>query len=131
MTERIQEEFKLLQALYKNSELKDNWVLLPTYRLPNGMEWNKGICSVCFQFPVGYPGTPPYGFYTPSDINFNSQVPDNFQASTQNVPPFTGPWGFFSWTPDEGQWKISADASKGSNIINFVLSFDQRFRMGK
>jgi hypothetical protein len=131
MTERIQEEFERLQNIFKESELKENWVLLSNYRLTKGLGWNKEMCPICFQFPVGYPGTPPYGFYAPADISCNGQVPDNFQGSPQNIPPFPGPWSFFSWTPEDGQWKASSDVNKGSNIINFIHSFDQRFRMGK
>lgn len=129
---RIQTELELLKKYFPEIETAEgNWFRIQNYPLPQGMSWNKTVIEICFQAPVGYPCTPPYGIYVPSDLRINDQVPESFQPSVNNKPPFDGSWGMFSWTPEEGNWNPSADASRGSSLLDFVLTFDQRFKSGK
>lgn len=128
VSERIQDEVNLIKSRYPASEFKGNgWVLIPRYPLPEG--WSQKEISLCFQIPVAYPGTAPYGIYVPSDLKFNNQAPDNFQAQVQNVPPFDGTWGMLSWSPET--WFPAAEINKGSNLFNLVVSFHDRFKSGK
>lgn len=131
MNERIEQEWELLRQYYSALEISSDkcWGMIRDYQLPTGMDWNKNAIGLCFQFPPGYPGATPYGIYAPSDILFKEKKPDNFEPNAQNKPPFEGEWGLFSWSP-EG-WNPGADILKGSNMLNFVLTFSERFKQGK
>ncbi len=131
--DRINEEIKLLRKYYPNLKWVEDksWVLIPDYKLPEGLVWNKLSMNICFQIPSGYPATPPYGIYVPSDLLFNNQVPLNFQQPAKNSPPFEGIWGILSWAPVNGEWKLENDILKGSNLLNLVSSFSQRFKEGR
>lgn len=130
MEERIQQELALLRSRYPTLEYKDEgrWVRIPSYPLPAG--WNRSATDVAFQIPVGYPGTPPYGFYTPAGLLFGGEKPSNYQEPAPTQPPFGGTWGIFSWSP-EGPWRATADLVSGSNLLNWVQGFADRFREGR
>ncbi len=105
------------------------WILIENYQLPHDLPWNRKKTNVCFQIPVAYPGTPPYGFYVPSGILYENNVPKSYQEPAKNKPPFPPEkWGFFSWT-QEG-WKATDDSQTGSNILSFVVTFKNRFLEG-
>lgn len=131
MQERIEQELTLLRSHHPNLEYESEgrWVRIPSYQLPEG--WNRSVIDVAFQIPIGYPGTPPYGIYTPAGLAFNRTRPDNYAEPASTQPPLGGTWGIFSWTPVEGQWRPTADLLTGSNLLNWVLGFADRFREGK
>ena len=131
MEERIHKELALLRQRYPDLEYKEEsqWVRIPSYLLPAG--WNRSTTDVSFQILVGYPGTPPYGIYTAAGLLFNGSRPDNYVEPAPTQPPFGGTWGIFSWAPKEGQWRPTADLSTGSNLLNWVMGFADRFREGK
>src|SRR5580765_1133384 len=123
MQDRIEDELALLKKYYLGLQVSEDksWVLIPEYDICKGLAWNKQSCGVCFQIPVGYPGAAPYGIYVPSDLQFDGGPPESFQQNAQNKPPFSGDWGFLSWTQDE--WFPDSNIIKGSNLLNFVKSF--------
>src|SRR6266566_596835 len=125
MTTRIEQELVRLRTRYPDLEYREHgqWVRLPTYRLPAG--WSLETADVVFQIPVGFPGTPPYGIYVPNGLRFNGQAPG---TPASNQPPYAGGWLLLSWTPDEGQWRVTTDPSTGANLLNWVVGFGQRFR---
>ena len=130
MEERIQQELALLRARFRQLEYvaSGHWVKIPGYLMPAG--WNRTQTDISFQVPVGYPGTLPYGIYVPSGILFNSTRPNNYSEPAPTQPPFGGNWGIFSWTPGDGEWRPTASLSTGSNLLNWVLGFGDRFREG-
>lgn len=131
MEERIKKELELLRKRYPDLEYTEEgkWVRIPAYPLPEG--WNRSSTDVAFQIPVGYPGTPPYGIYTPAGILFRGHSPHDYREPAPNKPPFSGSWGIFSWRPDEGQWRATADPATGSNLLNWVIGFRNRFQAGR
>ena len=131
MQDRIERELALLRRQYPKLEFKEEglWVRIPAYQLPAG--WNRTCTDASFQIPVAYPGTPPYGIYAPTGLLFNGARPDNYVEPAPTQPPFPGSWGIFSWTPDDGQWRPTADLSTGSNLLNWVTGFGDRFKQGK
>lgn len=131
MEERIRKELELLRARHPDLEYVEEgrWIRIPAYLLSGG--WNRASTDVVFQIPTGYPGTPPYGMYTPAGLLFNGSRPDSYKESSPNPPPFSGQWGFFSWAPANGQWRATADLVTGSNLFNWVMGFADRFREGK
>jgi hypothetical protein len=131
MEERIEKELALLRQRYSNLEYKEEgrWIRIPSYPLPEG--WNRSSTEVAFQIPVVYPGTPPYGIYTPAGLLFNGERPNNYTEPGPTQPPFPGTWGIFSWSPADGQWRPTVDLTTGSNLLNWVMGFADRFRQGK
>jgi len=131
MGERIQQELRLLRTRYPDFEYvaQGQWIRIRDYPLPEG--WSSKATDVAFQVPVGFPGTPPYGIYTPAGVTFNGQRPDNYSEPAGTPPPFGGTWGIFSWAPGDGAWRATADPTTGSNLLNWVVGFATRFREGK
>jgi len=131
MQERINQELILLRQRYPDLEYRENgnWIVIPSYPLP--MDWNRPSTDVVFQIPVGYPGIPPYGIYTPVGLLYNESRPDNYTEPAPTQPPFPGSWGIFSWQPSDGQWRPTADLMTGSKLLNWVIGFSGRFREGK
>ncbi len=131
MEERIEQELALLRSRFPDLEYKEEgrWVRIPSYPVPEG--WNRSATGVAFQIPPGHPGSPPYGIYVPGGLMFKGERPNNYTEPASNQPPFGGTWGVFSWAPQDGQWRATADLVTGSNLLNWVLGFADRFREGR
>lgn len=124
---RLTLEMQHLQGHFKNQIVKQgNWFLLKEYPLPVG--WNQRHADIAFRAQPDYPGTPPYGFWVPTGLRFNGAMPGSYQDTVADIPPFSGQWGMFSWSPD--QWRPSSDVGAGFNLLNFALSFAVRLAEG-
>jgi hypothetical protein len=132
MDERIDAEFELIRKYYPTLVISNckRWGLIEKFVLPPGIHWNKEHIPICFNIPNGYPGSAPYGIYVPTDLQCDDKEPLSFRKVADNKPPFEGIWGMFSWSPDAGEWKPVADILKGSNLLNFIKTFDDRFKEG-
>ncbi len=132
MTNRIAKELALLKAVFSDVEFYENdsgWFRIPRYAVQYGC-WKQTEVAVCFQVPAGYPGDAPYAFWVSPPLRQanNDAVPaNNYQEPS--ATPFPGTWGKFSWS-HENSWKPGAEPGAGSNFLNFVLSFRDRFREG-
>ena len=131
MEERIRQELPLLRQRWPDLEYRPDghWIKIPSYPLPLG--WNRNVTDVSFQIKVGYPGIPPYGIFVPAGLLFNGIRPSNYAEPASPAPPFGGTWGVLSWAPGDGQWRPSVNPSEGSNLMNWVIGFAQRFREGQ
>lgn len=131
MQERISQELALVRRRFPDLEYKEEgrWVRIPAYPLPEG--WDRPSTDVAFQIPVEYPGTPPYGIYTPAGLTYKGVRPDNYSEPAPTQPPFPGTWGIFSWMALEGQWRRTTDLVTGSNLLNWLMGFADRFREGR
>ena len=129
---RILEELELLRKSYPSLEFVEQglWIRIPDYPLPQEKQWNRVTTDVAFQIPVAYPGTPPYGIYVLSGLRCGGVAPDKYQEPAGQQPPFGGQWAMFSWSPDDGQW-IPSNILTGTNLLNVVHGFADRFRQGK
>ena len=132
MTERIEQEVILLRKYFPDLLIDEGarWILIPNYGLPTGMCWNKNSMDICIEIRPGYPGTHPYGIYVPSDLRYDGKELLSWQRLANNKPSFPGEWAMISWSP-EGQWIPGSEIVKGSNLLNFVLSFTDRFKEGQ
>ena len=128
MEQRIQQELQLLRSRYEvEYQPEGRWVGLSP--VPTGPGWSEDPVPTAFQIPAGYAATPPYGFYVPADLAWEGQRPKNCQPAPPTQPPFGGPWMMLSGTHHEG-WHPTADLLTGSNLLNWALSFQDRFRGG-
>ncbi len=128
MEERIEQELRLLLTRWPEIQYDagGRWVFLPGYPLPAG--WNRAVTDVVFQIQLNHPGAAPYGFLTPNGLLYNGNVPANYQDPAPTQPSFSGPWGFFSWSPED--WQPHADVAAGSNLFTWAQSFTRRFLEG-
>jgi hypothetical protein len=127
--ERVADEIALLKSRFPTFDVNGRWVRIPLY--PTGPGWNRESTDVAFQIQEGHPAAAPYGIYVPEGMRFNGLMPGNYTEPAANQPPFGGRWGFFSWQPDDNQWKPHAEITKGANLLNWVLGFAMRFRDGQ
>ncbi len=128
MNERIEQELAILRRRYPALEYRDEaqWVLIPHYTMPAEM-WNYDEVAVAFQIPLAYPTNKPYGFYVRPRVTLkDGRTPNNTTASAE--PPFDGEWLKFSW--DLPEWRPTADVQSGTNLLNFVLTFQERLKEG-
>lgn len=132
MRPRIAEDLELLCEEYgevQHGEVAgEDWFLLPRYSITPG--WQLGAepvddVPVAFFVKAGYPGTPPYGFFGPSGLNFEGRKPGS-PGSPATMPPFKGDWMHFSWSVED--WRPTAELRKGSNLLAWARSFWQRFK---
>jgi len=132
MDERLEQELTLLRKYFEDTAIDDKfrWIKIPNYNLPTGIGWNRETIDVCLEVKPGFPGASPYGIYVPSDLRFNGLEPKDWQSSANNCPSFPGKWGMLSWTPVD-PWLPGSDITTGSNLLNFVLSFKDRFLAGQ
>lgn len=130
MQARIDEEIGLLRRYHPDLQhhASSGWVLVPCYPLPP--HWNRGVTDVAFQIPAGYPGAPPYGIYVPAGLRYNESKPNSFTEPANIQPPFQGAWAVFSWSPENGQWRPTGKLTSGSNLLNWVQGFADRFKDG-
>jgi hypothetical protein len=128
MGARIEQELRLLRSRWPELQYDPGgrWVLLPGYPLPAG--WNRPVTDLVFQIQVNHPGAAAYGFLTPNGLFYNGNVPTNYQYPAPTQPPFPGPWGLFSWSPED--WQPHADIAAGSNLFTWAQSFTRRFMEG-
>ena len=130
MQVRIEQELNLLRRRFAKLEYVEegSWIRIPSYSMP--ADWNRSSTDVVFAIPIGYPGTPPYGFYVPIGIQFKGSRPNNYTEPVSVQVPFEGGWGIFSWAPLDGHWRPTSDVSTGSNLLNWVLGLADRLREG-
>lgn len=131
MQDRIAQELALLRRSYPETEYRPDgqWVRIPGYRVLSDL-WKDKTVTVAFQIPTGYPGQAPYAFYVqpPPRLKDSDQRPTNNYEEPASGIPFDGAWGKFSWQQDG--WRATADLASGSNLLNFVRTFKDRFQEG-
>ncbi len=127
MNERIKKELEILKKEFGDLEYKDGWIFINNFKISSNA-WNRDIVNICFQIPIGYPGEPPYAFYVPRGIRIKANEQSIPGSYTEPVStPFGNEWGKFSWVQDNS-WKPTSDINSGSNLLNFVRSFKERFK---
>jgi hypothetical protein len=127
---RIEEELLLLQSRYPAARREGPWFLLPNVVLP-AVGWDRKTTDVVLRVQPSYPGTAPYAFFVPAGLRIQGALPDSYQEPVGEAMPFPGTWGMFSWAVEEGQWRPTATAAGGSNLLNFAIGVIVRFQQGK
>ncbi len=129
---RLDEEHKLLLSVFPRIVREGDWFLLPDDVRARRLGWIPDPFSVAFHAQPEHPGQMPYGIYVPSNAQVGGNTPNNFQPAANNRPPFPGQWGILSWSPDRPglPWVPKTPITEGANLLNFALTFEERFREG-
>lgn len=128
MNECVELELALLREAYPDLEWRpgDHWVRLPACRLPDQV-WTVDVVELAFQIPQNLPGQAPYGFWVrPGLTPMSGGTITNYTYPVNT--PFGEAWGQFSWAPEE--WRPAANVRAGTNMLDFVRSFDERLQEG-
>lgn len=126
---RLEEEHPLLLELNPTIVRSSEWFLVPDDERARRHGWSPEPFPVAFHAQPGHPGQAPYGIYIASNATVGGVTPNPFQAVAKNTPPFPGSWGVLSWTP-QSAWVAHEEVHKSSNLVNFYLGFDARYRAG-
>jgi hypothetical protein len=120
---RIEQELVLLRSKFPDAALQGQWVLLPSYPVPNP-GWGADSVKVAFPIPAAYPAQKPYAFYVSPPLRVGASIPGN--ATEASDPVFDGEWTKFSW--DCQDWSPAAEVAGGSNLLHWALSFHERLK---
>jgi hypothetical protein len=125
---RVDQELDLLRRNFPHLEYLEggHWVRIHKFDIPDSI-WDRNCVEVCFQIPEQVPGQAPYGFYARPNLNLKSGQPIGNYAYPAPTG-FGGDWGKFSW--QLLVWAPTADLVSGTNMVNFVRSFVDRFAEG-
>lgn len=130
--QRLQEEFELIASVFSDVIRSGDWFLIANDTRAVRHGWSPDPFAVAFHAQKEHPGQVPYGIYVPSASLVNGQVPTNFSAKASNRPPFDGEWGVLSWQGDADKraWFPKTNIREGDNLLNFMLTFGERFKQG-
>lgn len=129
---RLQEELRLIATVFRDVVRSEDWFLLPNDARAARYGWIPEPFPVALHAQPGHPGQVPYGIYVRSCVRIGNQVPNNFKATASNRPPFEGQWGVLSWQGDADgtPWIPAQRIREGANLLNFVVTFEERFKQG-
>lgn len=125
--DRIEQELALLCSVYPDLEWRPDtfWVRIPSYTVPDG-PWEPVAVEVSCRIPPTV-GEQPYAFLVrPGLVVADGRQVTNYTYPVSNC--FGDGWGQFSWAPEA--WAPNVEITRGSNMLNFVRSFADRFREG-
>ena len=130
--QRLAEERKLIASVFTDVIRSGDWFLLPNDTRAVRYGWSPVPFPVAFHAQPQHPGQVPYGIYVPSSALCNGHVPGNFSSQAGNRQPFKGEWGVLSWQGDaDGRpWFPNVNIREGANLLNFALTFEERFKQG-
>jgi hypothetical protein len=128
---RVQEELVVLRTAFPDLQYaaEGDWFLIPNDGRAVALGWGPNPFPVAFHAQPNHPGQAPYGIYVVSEARFRGSPPNNFQPTANHRPPFAGSWGVLSWA-HEGPWLPKTPLVEGANLLNFALSFEDRYRAG-
>ena len=121
---RLDEEEPLLVDAFPSVRLDRDTqtVLLPDYRLPAG--WSQDQTDVLFVYPANYPAGCPDNVCTRPDLRLAS---GHHAQNNQGTHIYAGrDWLQLSWHID-AEWRPSATAAEGSNLVTYLIGALARF----
>ena len=129
---RLEEEHRLIAGVFPSVVRSEDWFLIPADTRATRYGWTPDPFPVAFHAQPSHPGQEPYGIYVPSSVRVGGQTPNNFSVNANNRPPFEGQWGVLSWqgNADDMQWIPAQRIHEGANLLNFVITFEERFKEG-
>ena len=125
---RLEHEHLLIAEFFPTVCRSGSWFLIPDDARATRLGWTPDPFPVAFHAQPRHPGQAPYGIFVPSSVRVGGRAPENFASTSASGPPFDGEWGVLSWICDP--WIPKGQIRQGSNLLNFLLTFEQRFREG-
>lgn len=123
LAERLGQEERRLAEAFPTARLdrESLTVLLPDLPLPDG--WSHSRTDVLFAIPSNYPAACPDNISARPDLRLASGAePANIMGEHEHAGRR---WLQFSWHPEE--WGPTADASRGGNLVNYLIGAIARF----
>lgn len=117
LAERLGQEERLLAEVFPTAHLdrESLTVLLSDLTLPEG--WSHDSTDVLFVIPGNYPAGCPDNVCVRPDLRLaGGAEPANIMGEHEHAGRR---WLQFSWHPDE--WRPTADASRGGNLVNYLI----------
>ena len=129
---RLEKEYRLIATVFTSVVRSGDWFLIPDDARAKRYGWTPDPFPVAFHAQPEHPGQVPYGIYVPSSALIGNQRPNNFRTNASNRPPFEGQWGVLSWQGDNDgtPWVPAQAIREGANLLNFLITFDERFKDG-
>ena len=129
---RLEEEHRLIMSVFPSVIRSGDWFLIEHDARATRAGWNPEPFPVAFHARPGHPGQVPYGIYVPSTARVGDQAPNDFVANASTHPPFDGEWGVLSWQGDADgiPWIPAVAVRGGANLLNYVITFEERFQQG-
>ena len=129
---RLDEEYQLIVRVFPSVIRSGDWFLIENDARATRAGWSPDPFPVAFHAQPGHPGQVPYGIYVPSSALIGDQASSNFSADASNRPPFDGQWGVLSWQGDADgiPWIPAQVVREGANLLNFLITFEERFKQG-
>ena len=129
---RLEEEHKLIATIFPSVVRLGDWFLIPDDTRATRYGWTPDPFPVSFHAQQRHPGQVPYGIYVPSSAQIGGKTPNDFRDVASKRPPFEGRWGVLSWQGDADgiPWVPAQQIRKGSNLLNFLITFEERFKEG-
>ena len=129
---RLEEEHGLIASVFPSVVRLRDWFLIPDDSRAKRYGWTPDPFPVAFHAQPEHPGQVPYGIYVQSSARVGKRTPSNFRAKASNRPPFDGQWGVLSWQGDTNgrPWVPAREIREGDNLLNFLITFEERFREG-
>ena len=129
MSEPLEQELELLRLIHPDLEYRQeaglHWVRIASWTLPAGV-FDKSSVGVAFQVPP-LAGQAPYGFWVHPGLQLaTGGSPGNYTYPI--ATPWGADWGQFSWSPCN--WTPTAEIRSGSNMLEFIRSFNDRLCEG-
>ena len=129
---RLKEEYRLIATVFPSVIRSGDWFLIQDDARATRWGWLPDPFPVAFHAQPGHPGQVPYGIYVLSSARVGGHAPNNFRANANNRPPFEGQWGVLSWQgdTDDTPWVPAQLIREGANLLNFLITFEERFKEG-
>ncbi|MYA09949.1 MAG: hypothetical protein F4Z32_00595 [Gemmatimonadetes bacterium] len=129
---RLEQEHELIVSVFPSVVRSEDWFLLQNDTRAIRCGWTPDPFPVAFHAQPGHPGQVPYGIYVAAAVRVGGDTPNNFSATAANSPPFSGEWGVLSWQGDEDglPWFPKQEVRDGANLLNFLITFEERFKQG-
>jgi Prokaryotic E2 family E len=126
LAERLAQEQTLLRQAFPDATIDSETgvVVLHDHLLPAG--WSHDRTDVLFAIPLNYPAGQPDNVCARSDLTLaNGATPGN----SQGIQQYAGrSWLQFSYHIDSNDWRPHADATKGSNLADYLAGALSRFQ---
>lgn len=125
LSARLAEEDTLLRKAFPNARIDHGAlvVILSDHRLPPG--WSHDRTDILFAIPMNYPAGQPDNVCARPELTLAGGAS---AGNNQGIQTYAGrAWLQFSYHVEPGDWRPTADAAVGSNLVEYLTGALTRF----